>query len=787
MHGPWNAMRDGWRAVLARRGSSAAVVLILGSALAVVATTAALVLLLFGSSVPARTSADVHAFGAGRGTLFLHGDALVEYRAQSDRLRDLAVYAWTDFNLSDTAGSRSERVSGLSVDGDLFGALQWPMQLGRGFAPGDFAPGAAPVVVIGERLWRTRFGSDPAIVGRTLRLDGNAVSVVGVLPAQRAFPFQQQIYRAVSLRADAALRGRQWLSLVPLPDAAVRDALAAEVAAWQVERETRLGQAAVEAPLQLKPMWDTAGDAGGQMVGLALGVVAGLLLLLGAANAGGLLLLQWLARGRELATRQALGASVSRTVAGLALQATILLALSLVVALVAANAAVGALNDYLWNNPNGMPLYLELRLSPGVLLGTAAAGLATLLLLVWPTARRLQRGAAAVDLRAGTRAIGGLSRVGRGLFALQCVLAVATVVMALQAAEGARRTMQTDLGLDTGTVLVGLFDSADRAAQHRFARRLHDALEARPDVAAVSLGSTLPVVSNRERTFVQGQARVAGDIALVDDAFADVFGLRLRHGRWFDAAEAAREATVAVIDPALALQLFGSEDPVGRTFALDGDTEGTRYTVIGLSEPVRLSLAGGADRPSMFAPVPVAPGSGQAFAVRMRDDSPAHLATVEAVARGIDPDIALDAFGTFAQTRWQQSQWSRFVLGLFAPLGALAVLLAASGLAALLGTLVAQRVREIGVRRALGASGRSVASSLLGRLAVWGGAGTALGVAAAVALSGPFAQTLYGDAGLGVVAAFGALLTMLAGMAVAAAWPLRRALRVQPTEALRED
>lgn len=783
----WNGMRDAVRAVRARRGASLAVVAILGSSLAVVAAVAAMVVLLFGASVPSKTNDAMYSFGAGRGNLMLRGGEVLDYRAQSPLLDGMASFAWTDFNLADRAGGRSERVSGLAIDGDVFGVLQWPMQLGRGFAAADFAPDAAPVVVLGERLWRTRFDADASIVGRVLRLDGKDVTVVGVLPAKRAYPFQQQVYRAVSIRADAALQARSWSSLLSLPDAAQRDGVNALLAGWQSERETRLGQGAIESPLQVRAYWDPAGDAGGQMIGMALGVVAALLMVLGAVNAGGLLLLQWLARGKELATRQALGASVSRTVVGLALQAGVLVLLSFGVALVLAQGALSALNDYLWSNPNGMPLYLELQLSPRVLLGTAAAALVTLVLLVWPTAHRLRRGGAAVDLRSGTRAIGGLSRIGRGLFALQCVLAVATVVMALQSAEGARRTMQTDLGLDTETVVVGLFDSADRAAQHRFGERLRDALRERPEVAAVSLGTTLPVVSNRERTLVQGEAKVVADTAFVDQAFASVFGVGLRQGRWFDEAEAGREATVAVVDPALALKLFGREDVVGRSFSLDGDAGATRYTIVGVSNPVRLVIAGGDDRPSVFLPMPLVPAGGQAIAVRLRDASPAHLATIESIARGIDPDIALDAFGSFAQARWQQSQWSRFVLALFAPLGVLAVVLAASGLAALLGTLVAQRVREIGVRRALGASGGSVVRSLLGRLAAWGIAGTALGVIAATLLSGPFSETLYGDAGLGNIAALGALLTMLAGMACAAAWPLRRALRVQPTEALRQD
>jgi ABC-type antimicrobial peptide transport system permease subunit len=160
---------------------------------------------------------------------------------------------------------------------------------------------------------------------------------------------------------------------------------------------------------------------------------------------------------------------------------------------------------------------------------------------------------------------------------------------------------------------------------------------------------------------------------------------------------------------------------------------------------------------------------------------------VAEIARGIDPDVALTDLGSFADLRWRANGWTRMVLGLFAPLGGIALLLAAAGLAALLGSLVTQRVREIGVRRALGASTGNVVRVLAGGLALWAGVGAMLGIALALQLASPLSQSLYDESSVGSFTVLGTLAVMLAALVCAAVVPLCRALRIAPTEALREE
>ena len=347
--------------------------------------------------------------------------------------------------------------------------------------------------------------------------------------------------------------------------------------------------------------------------------------------------------------------------------------------------------------------------------------------------------------------------------------------------------MNTDLGVDTANVLVAEFQSSHKDAQQRFARGLRERMEQRPEVEAVSVGANIPAVFNSNRVLRHGETRVDVDYAPVDAGYPLVYRLGMRQGRWFTNEEMDGDAKLAVLDPALALELFGTEDVIGRSFEIEESRGNETYQVIGLSETVRLAMRGGADRPSVFVPFAPHMRFGQTLAVRMRDGSPAHAPEITKLAREIDPDVALNKLGPYADWLWNQASWSRFVLMLFAPLGGFALALAATGLAALLGALVAQQIREIGVRRALGASAVNITRTVTGRLLVWGGIGIALGLASAFLVSAPLSEMLYGESDLGLVASVGALMAMAAALLVAAALPLRRALHVPPMEALRSD
>jgi putative ABC transport system permease protein len=189
----------------------------------------------------------------------------------------------------------------------------------------------------------------------------------------------------------------------------------------------------------------------------------------------------------------------------------------------------------------------------------------------------------------------------------------------------------------------------------------------------------------------------------------------------------------------------------------------------------------------VFVPMPPRSGAELALALRLQGDIEAFVPRLQALAAEIDPDFALAEIGSFAERRARANEWAQMVLGMFAPLGVLALVLATTGLSALLGSLVNERIREIGLRRALGASGVSLGRGLLGGLGLWGAVGALLGIAAAVALIDPLSQSLYGESQVGAAAIAATLVALLLALAVGVAGPLGRALRIDPLTALRSD
>gem|GEM_PF-1714050 len=785
---------DAWRSLRARPQSNLALVFVLAMGLTAVITISSIGKLVANPGAGAIPSEQLYVFGNGRedaSSLTIGGAEAAELRRSIDGLGDAALIRWNDFNISAMSaqtGERAERVSGLLVDGDPFRLLDWPMALGRGFAKSDFTVGAAPVVVIGDLLWRSRFAADPSAVGREIRVDGRPATLVGVLPPNRTYTFQQQLYLAHALSADSVHASRHWQSLLRVDTPAQVQALNAALAAQQKERERTLGDAALESPLRMASVAGDEAPAENLMLLLVLGVVVGLVMLMAASNAGGLLLVQWLGRSRELATRQALGASTWRVLSSLLAQALVLVASAWLLALLLSQQVLAAFTRYMWRVESGMPLYVEFEISTSVLLISAAAAGLTAVLIGLPTWWRLRGGGMAIELRSGARTTGGLlGRFGRGVFGLQALLAAVTVMVTLQAALAALDQQRRPIGMNTDSVLVAEFDGSDPAVKAIFATQLRERLAAEPGFSAVSVAANIPQALNSSRALNRGDNRVSADYAPVDVGFRQVYQLPLRSGRWFSLSEVSEARPVAVIDPALATALFAGSDPIGQTFDVEQRVGVQSVEVIGVTEPVRLSNIGGADKPSLFVPVAAQPVYGLAIAVRVNGAIDAAIPRLLQIAADINPDIGLTQVSRFADRRLQANQWTLMVLGLFAPLGALALVLAATGLAALLGGLINDRIREIGLKRALGATPVRVVRALLGGLARFGVVGALLGSVCAVALIAPLGQSLYGESQIGPAVIGGTLVALLLVFALAVSGPLRRALSITPMEALRHD
>lgn len=781
------ALRDSWRSLRRAFGTTLTATLLLGAGFAISLSITSIAMVAFdgfGTPIPLSVEVVGEADGSGNVTS-VRGSDVEKLRAAAPALA-ARMAGVRPLRLALSGQERNQSVAGALVFGPLFDVLAWPMQLGRGFRAGDAESGNA---ILGHDLWRDRFRGDPGIIGKQILVDGRQATVVGVLPHHRSYPFHEQLYLAHALDARSAFYERYWELNLQLDSAAERAQLEVAIASVQRERERLLGEVARTEPLASRPFHGNGVPAESQvLIGMLL-LLGGLLLVLASSNAGGLLLVHWLARGRELATRAALGSTRVRLAAVCLLQATLLVGLALLLAHAVAAMLLHLLETYLHSGPDGIPTYARLTLDPGATWPVLAAGLGCVLLVATPVLWRLRRSDLQAQIRSGDRGSSSNSWLGSGLFGMQCLLSGVTVLLALLCAQGAREMLLIDVGLDTRQVLTARFGNSDLQAQERIGRAFKDLLAQQAELSAWSVSSSLPMLVSSPRQLHVGEAHWELQVNPVDAGYAAVYGVQLQSGNWIRDDQIAAGAKVAILDQAAAKQLFPGSEAVGRSFEQqEADGSRTRFIVQGVIAPVRTTDGVGPDQPSIFVPMQWSASAGLVVAVRTRAEEPLEFAVkLEQLARQVDPLLALDQLRSFSQVRYAVGSAPRLIMTLFAPLGALALLLAATGLAALLGSLVARRLRELGIRRALGAHAGALLRPLLQQLLLWGGAGLALGLALSWPLARALSEGLFGGAVLGALTYGLTVSTIALALALAAAAPIRRALRVDPMLVLRQE
>ncbi|MFT3790561.1 MAG: ABC transporter permease [Rudaea sp.] len=537
------------------------------------------------------------------------------------------------------------------------------------------------------------------------------------------------------------------------------------------------------------------------MLGLMLAAVF-MVLLIACANAANLLLTRTLARRGELALRVALGAGRARLVANVFAQGLILALAALAVALLVARAAL-AWQEASLRESEFTLLWLHFRIGGAVLALALAAALATAFASGIVPALQAGRTALAPALaEGGARGAGnaGFARVSRVLVVAEVALSCALVICVGTLARGIAALEHADLGIDaahllTARVLLPASTYPRAADQARLYERLGERLRGEADAVDASVGTALPGTYYNEMRDVLPDGAVAADGALpqtayaaVDDRFPGTWGVALQEGRFFDGRDGADGTRVAVVDRRFVERYGGGADVLGKRFRIDPrDPAGATVTVVGVIGSIALDAPGNAPPPALLVPLRQSPFKIASIAVRTRGDAMAFAPRLAAVMKDVDADTPLYWIRDPAAIARAMSFGERSVARSFTAFGAIALLLAAAGLYGVMAFAVGQRTREIGVRRALGASRRGVLRSLFARTFVQLALGLALGVAVGV----PFAHTL--GASLRTIepgslpAVLAALLVLGIAASLAALVPARRALRVDPMVALRHD
>jgi len=733
---------------------------------------------------------------------------LEEMREQNHVFSEMAGNQSHDLTL--TGQGDPSTVHTAVVTPELFSLLETQPLAGRTFFPEDGKKGAAPVVIVSENLWRSTLGADPKIIGNAINLDKRAFTVIGIMPAGFHFPLLRQspdiwipLVQDPLFGGWMARRGGHWLPVTGRLKPGVT------VAQAQAEMDTIGRRLATEFPaentgwvIRVEPLQkEIVGDVKPALLVL-LGAV-GLVLLIACANIANLLLMRATSRTKEMAVRIALGAGRARIVRQLLTESAVLGLLGGVAGILLAAWGVQGLGALL---PADLPQVHAIRVDGWVL------GFALLLSLgasfIFGLAPALF--AADSNVQASLKEGGGRAGEGGGRQRARSFLAVAEIALAmvlLVAAGLLVRSFVTLTSVSPGfnvqhilkaEVSLPQFQYSTPEQWNAFTNELLGRIQADPGLRDSAVGVPLPLMSNG---FINlgfdipgnppasaGTNRTA-DYAAVSPEYFRVMEIPLLRGRTFTQEDIMSAARVTVISQAMARLYFPNQDPLGKrlVFGFPPDGGNISREIVGIVDDVRDVTLNKDPGAMMYVPYAQAPFWGAVVVVKTTLSPSSVAATIRQEVRKIDKDLPVTDVETMegiVDASVAQPRFRTLLLGLF---GAMALVLAASGIFGVISYGVSCRTHEIGIRIALGATPGKVLWLILGESAKLLLLGLAFGIPAALGLGRFLSNLLFGVRPADPVTFVG-VATLLTLVAVAASYaPTRRAMRVDPMTALRYE
>jgi putative ABC transport system permease protein len=709
--------------------------------------------------------------------------------------------------LSAVAGYRSDvidltgraepvRVKGMETTAAFFDIFDAPPLFGRTYHEASDTPGSA-IAVIGESIWRQQFGSDPKVVGSVVRLNGKPTEIIGVVPARVRHPHNTDVWTLAPTDVPTSplgpaedARNVSYFTAVAriAGDRSLTDAREQiRAVGARVAAETKREEGA--SSLDVQPLAASMVANVRTALLIVLGAVA-FVLLIACANVAGLLVARGAARRREIAVRTALGAGRGRLIRQLLTESLVLAVAGGVSGLL---VAYWALQLLIGAAPENMPRLDDVTLDWRIALFAFAATLAVGVLFGLAPSLSASKPELNADLKDGGRT--GTARTGA-----RNVMVVAQVALALVLLIGAglmltsfARLRAVDPGFrTTDLVTVELMlplARYDEQAQIRFYTSVLERLQANPVTAQSAIMFPFPFGGGNAQAGLQviGQPRkpppdrVTAELNAISPGYLQTAGLRLLSGRDFAATDGPGSPLVALISEATVKE-FGGKNPIGEQIDL-----GSPATVVGIVSDARRRSLDQPPRPAVYLPYTRFMLPYMGAMIRTDRGAAAITPAVKAVVAQLDPDLPIGDVHTIEQIIENSTGEPRFRSFLIAGFAGLALLLAAVGVYGLISFMVTQRVPEIGVRLALGASPGQVFRQVIGqglRLAV---AGVVLGLVAAAAAT-RLLQGLLFNTSATEPAIYLSLSALLLAMAVLACYvPARRAMRVDPMTALRSE
>jgi predicted permease len=722
----------------------------------------------------------------------------LEFREQDRLFEHVASFEATRVNLTGTGDPVQIPIANVTTE--FFSTLRTNPEIGRGFLAGEDRPGRDNVVVLGNGLWRERFGSDPQILGKTIQLDGIARTVIGIMPSDFNFPSKAELWTPLGVRIDPnnsfsrPVVGR-------LKPKISRQQAQAELETFAQRTAFGPGEDRTKIVAQILPLKELIVGNVRESLLLFAGAVV-FVLLIACANVANLFLARAAHRGKEIGLRSALGASRWRLVRQLLVESALVSLVGGVSGILGAYWGVPAL---LALAPGGRIPRLEMVRVDGSVLAFAF-GVSVLTPIVFGLAPALQ--ATRQDVREP------LSHGGRGATmrhqGMRRALAISEIALALMLLASAGLLLKSFLrlravhpGFEPANVTIMTVDLPDStyrtAAQMRaFHSRILDELSRLPGVSAAGVVNWTPL----SEFLVKGDFQVESGRPLpagykvdkpgVSTSYFKAMGIRLLQGREFNPGDNETAPGVVIISKSVAQTLWPDADPLGKHISLEDQPKPQDWlTIVGVVEDVKqqgLSKKAGAAiyQPYLQVSRPFFL-SHMSFVVKASAHAETVAPSMRSVLREVDKDLPVQSIATMNSIMAATTSEPRFQARLLGTFAVLALALAMVGTYGVLAYFVAQRTREIGVRMALGAQRTNVFRMLLRNALAIAGAGIVIGAAGAVAATRVLANFLFEVKPLDPeVFALVALMLVLA--AICACYiPARRAMRVDPMVALRYE
>jgi putative ABC transport system permease protein len=721
----------------------------------------------------------------------------LEWRDRNTSFEGIAAFLSSGATLDDPSGPL--RLDTGAVTSNFFDVLGVAPTIGRAFLAEDARPGSPAAIVLSDALFRRRFGADPSVLGRAVTVNGAPATIVGVMPAALALPAGAEMWRVLREGEGGLQRGARGRSLLavarlkPGVDAGTARAemVAIAAATERLRPDFNTGWSASVFPLHADLVRDYRPAV------LVQGGAVALLLLIACGNLANLLLARSLAREREMAVRRALGADRGRIVGQLLVESLVLAVAGGGLGLVFAAWGAQGLAALL---PPETRLLFPITLDGAVVAVTFGLCVLSAVLSGLLPALHLARPDLSASLRQGS-AGGGTSRERRRVARLVVSAEIALSVLLLAGAGLLLRSFWRLSSVDAGFRPEGVLSAqvpltgpayAEGPAQARFFTNVTERLAASPGVQAAAAMSARPLAIGSATSFAvldrpapaRGQEPTA-DVRFVTPGLFRTLGIALRDGRDFDGRDVLGRPDVVIVNERAARDLWPGESPLGKRIRMEWFRE-VQAEVVGVVADVRITSLDTAARAQLYWPQAQIPGG---FMVLFaRGDGTGDVAgALRAAVAASDPGIPVARVATLDDVVGESLRRPRFTFVLLAALAGTAALLAALGLFGVLAYSIGQRLPEMGVRVALGATPGDIMRLVLGEGARLYGLGLAVGLAAALTLA-PFLRELLYEIGPRDPWPYATVVLLVAAIGLAATWwPARRASRVAPAAALRTE